>query len=105
MAVTVSRAPESSTWEEMLARGKSMIFGSLTIGVYKHGGATMTLSGMTNIDFIFIANTDGRYYEYNHTTNVLKIYGVGTSTYIGEIASGIAAACFTAPMFWAIGRA
>jgi hypothetical protein len=103
MAVTVCKHPESDSFLEMLARGKKTQYGSLTIGVYKHGGVTMSL-GMTNLDFVFIGNTNGRYYEYTHSTSNLKIYGVGTSSYVGEIASGMVAACFTSPMFFAIGR-
>ena len=103
MAVTVTRYPESLNFNEMFARGKKMVFGSLTIGVYLYGGATMTLP-LKNLDFIFIANTNGRYYEYNHSASTLKIYGIGTSTNIGEVADAMAAACFTSPMFWAIGR-
>lgn len=80
------------------------MLGSLTISTYVGGGIVMSLTGITNLDAVFIANIDGRYFEYKHSTSLLKIYGVGTSTSVGEIASDTEAASFSAPMFFAIGR-
>ena len=104
MAVTICKHPESDSVQEMMARGKRVILGSLTLSTYVNAGITMSITGMTNVDAVFIAPTDGRYYEYTHATSLLRIFGVSTSTNTFEIASDTEAACFTAPMFWAVGR-
>ena len=103
MAVTVNRQPEASSIAEMLARGKRFMLGSLTLSTYVNAGITMSLTGINNLEAVFIGPTNGRYYHYVHSTSLLTIYGVGTSTGTFEIASDTEAACFTAPFFLAIG--
>jgi hypothetical protein len=104
MAVTICKHPESDSLQEMMARGKRIMLGSLTLSTYVNAGISMSLTGITNLEAVFITNTNGRYYQYVHSTSLLTIYGIGTSTNVGEIASDTEAACFTAPLYFAIGR-
>jgi len=106
MAVTVTYLEYEKSFAEWLARGKRVILGTLTLSTYSSSGMTCSITGLNNFEAVFIGNTDSRYYNYDHTNSVLRAFGFPTTTAGGthEAPSDTEAACFTAPIFFAIGR-
>jgi hypothetical protein len=104
MAVSVTYLELEKSIMHWLARGKRIALGTLTVSTYTGAGIGCSITALNNLEAVFISNTDGRFYVYNHSTSKLNIYGMSTSTLTFEVASDTEAACFTAPMFLAVGR-
>lgn len=104
--VSVTYRDHNKSIHEWLSRGKKMVLGTLTLATYAGGGLTCSITGFTTIESVFIQNTGGRTFDYTHSTSILRAaggYNLSTSTYTFECASDTELACFTAPLFIAIG--
>ena len=106
MAVTVSFDVDmgrGATFNHGTARGAGVVFGSLDIPTYAGGGVTCSIDALRNQQAVLIQDQNGRFFSYNHTSSLLKIYGYGTSTNTFEIASDTDAASFSTAYFVAFG--
>lgn len=107
MAVSVTYAEYGQSFADWLARGKRIVLGTLTLSTYSTSGMTCSIGGFVNFEAVFFMNTNGRTYWYDHTNSILRAGGgwtMSTSTTTFECASDTEAACFTAPIFLAVGR-